>query len=74
MGVGRLRISTLFANLGISRRRAEWFVKWTQETPEWEAIHLISFEKLGRIVYVTGAFKIPTPVLLTTLQVLCLHA
>ena len=42
-------------HFGISQRRAEWFVKWTQETAEWEAIHLISFEKFGRIVYVTGA-------------------
>ena len=42
--------------LGISERRAAWFVKWTRTTAEQEAVHMAKFEEgLGRVMFVTVA-------------------
>ena len=45
--------------LGISERRAAWFVKWTRTTAEQETVHMAKFEEgLGRVTFVTGALEI----------------
>ena len=43
-------------HLGISQRRAEWFMKWAREVAAMEFVHVTRFEEgLGRIMLVMGA-------------------
>ena len=43
-------------SLGISARRAEWFVRRTRDTASRPVVNMDNFEEgLGRIMYVTGA-------------------
>ena len=45
-------------HLGVSQRRAEWFVKWAAA----ETVHMSRFEEgLGRIMYVVGALELERP-------------
>ena len=51
-------------HLGISQRRAEWFVRWAPETANADYIHLARFEEgLGRIMFVAGALELERPFL-----------
>ena len=44
--------------LGISARRAEWFVRWTQKIADSDAVNMASFEEgQGRIMFVAGALE-----------------
>ena len=57
-------------HLGISQRRAEWFMKWARETADSEYIHLAKFEEgLGRIMFVAGALELERPLPRTLVQV-----
>ena len=48
--------------LGISQRRAAWFIKRTRTTAELEMVHMAKFEEcLGRAMYVTGALEHERP-------------
>ena len=48
--------------LGMSERRAAWFVKWTRTTAEQETVHMAKFEDcLGRVTHVTGALELERP-------------
>ena len=48
--------------LGISERRAAWFVKWTRTTAEQETVHMAKLEEgLGRVMFVTGALEHERP-------------
>ena len=48
--------------LGISERRAAWFVKWTRTTAEQETVHMAKFEEgLGRVMFATGALEHQRP-------------
>ena len=45
-------------HLGISERRAAWFVKWAEEVASSDSINTASFEEgLGRLMYVAGALE-----------------
>ena len=58
-------------HLGISQRRAEWFVKWAREIAATETVHMARFEEgLGRIMCVVGALELkPLPRTSVTLHV-----
>ena len=44
--------------LGISQRRADWFMKWTSEVAFSRTVHMRSFEEgLDRVMYVAGALE-----------------
>ena len=46
-------------SLGISARRAEWFVIWTRDMASRPVVNMDNFEEgLGRIMYVAGGFRI----------------
>ena len=50
--------------LGISVRRAEWFVRWSREVASTTFINVSNFEEgLGRIMYVLGALEFERPFL-----------
>ena len=44
--------------LGISQRRAEWFIRWSRGVSSSEFVKMSTFEEgLGRIAYVAGALE-----------------
>ena len=48
--------------VGISARRAEWFVCWTETVAGSATIHMGTFEEgLGRIMFVAGALEHERP-------------
>ena len=50
--------------LGISQRRADWFMKWTSEVASSSTVHMRSFEEcLCRVMYVAGALEYERPFL-----------
>ena len=51
-------------SLGLSQRRAEWFVKWTTQVAPARTKHMAAFEEgLGRIMFVVGALEHERPFL-----------
>ena len=51
-------------SLGLSQRRAEWFVKWTTQVATASTIHMAAFEEgLGSIMFVVGALEHDRPFL-----------
>ena len=51
-------------SLGISARRAEWFVRWTREMASRPVVNMDNFEEgLGRIMYIAGALEYERPFL-----------
>ena len=51
-------------SLGLSQRRAEWFVKWTTQVATARTIHMAAFEEgLSRIMFVVGALEHERPFL-----------
>ena len=45
-------------SVGISSRRAEWFVRWAEKVASSTTIHMASFQEgLGRIMFVAGALE-----------------
>ena len=57
-------------NIGISQRRAEWFVRWTAEVASAPTVHMKNFEVgFGRIMFVAGAseheWPFPGPLCIT---------
>ena len=60
--------------LGISRRRAEWFIRWTREVAATDYVLMSNFEEgLGRIMYVAGALEFEKPFLAPLYKFLNLH-
>ena len=60
--------------LGISERRAAWFVRWTKEVADSEHVHMTKFEEgLGRIMNVAGALDYERPFLGPLYRFLALH-
>ena len=60
--------------LGISVRRAEWFVRWSREVASTTFINVSNFEEgLGRIMYVLGALEFERPFLGPLYRFLTLH-
>ena len=60
--------------LGISARRAEWFVKWSRDMASKRVVHMHSFEEgLGRITYVAGALEHVRPFLAPLYRFLAIH-
>ena len=48
--------------IGISARRAEWFVRWTKKIADFETVHMAAFEEgQGRIMFVAGALEHERP-------------
>ena len=44
--------------VGLTSRRAEWFVRWTREVAGSRTVNMSSFEEgLGRVMYVAGALE-----------------
>ena len=44
--------------LGVSQRRADWFVRSTRTTADQKTVHMAAFEEgLGRVMYVAGALE-----------------
>ena len=44
-------------HLGISERRAAWFIKWAEEVASSQIVNTASFEGLGRLMCVAGATR-----------------
>ena len=60
--------------LGISQRRAAWFIKWTRTTAEQETVHVAKFEEgLGRVMYVTGALEHERPFMAPLYKFMTIH-
>ena len=60
--------------LGISQRRADWFVRWTRTTTEQKTVHMASFEEgLGRVMYVAGALEHERPFLAPLYKYMTIH-
>ena len=61
-------------SLGLSQRRAEWFVKWTTQVSTTSTVHMASFEEgLGRIMFVVGALEHERPFLGPLYRFLTIH-
>ena len=61
-------------SVGISSRRAEWFVSWAEKVASSTTIHMASFEEgLGRIVFVAGALEHERPFLAPLYKFLTMH-
>ena len=60
--------------VGISARRAEWFVRWAETIASSTTIHMGSFEEgLGRIMFVAGALEHERPFLAPLYKFLTMH-
>ena len=60
--------------VGISARRAEWFVRWAESVASSPTIHMGSFEEeLGRIMFVAGALEHERPFLAPLYKFLTMH-
>ena len=60
--------------VGISARRAEWFVRWAETVAGSTTIHMGSFEEgLGRIMFVAGALEHERPFLAPLHKFLTMH-
>ena len=60
--------------LGISQRRAEWFIRWSRGVASSEFVKMSTFEEgLGRIAYVAGALENERPFLGPLYRFLTLH-
>ena len=60
--------------LGISQRRAAWFIKWTRTTAEQETFHMAKFEEgLGRVMFVTGALEHERPFMALLYKFMTIH-
>ena len=60
--------------LGVSQRRAEWFVKWAREVAAAETVHMTRFEEvLGRTIHVVGALEVERPFLGPLWRYMSLH-
>ena len=61
-------------SVGISSRRAEWFIKWAEKVAFSATIHMASFEEgLGRIMFVAGALEHERPFLVPLYKFLTMH-
>ena len=60
--------------VGISARRAEWFVRWVETVASSATIHMGTFEEgLGRIMFVAGALEHETTILAPLYKFLTMH-
>ena len=60
--------------LGISHKRAEWFVRWTREVAATTDVLISNFEDgLGRIMFVAGALEFGRPFLAPPYKFLNMH-
>ena len=60
--------------MGISQRRADWFIRWSTEVASSPTIHMKTFEEgLGRIMFVAGALEHERPFLGPLYKFLILH-
>ena len=60
--------------VGISARRAEWFVRWAESVAGSATIHMGTFEEeLGRIMFVAGALEHERPFLAPLYKFLTMH-
>ena len=61
-------------SLGISRRRAQWFINWTRAVAAAEHVLMSNFEEgLGRIMYVASALEFERPFLAPLYKFMNLH-
>ena len=60
--------------VGISQRRADWFIKWTRTAAKQKTVHMAKFEEgLGRIMYVTGALEHERPFMAPLYKFMTIH-
>ena len=60
--------------VGISQRRAEWFVRWATEIAEAPTVHVKTFEEgIGRITFCRGRIGVRTPFSGPVYRFLTLH-
>ena len=60
--------------VGISARRAEWFVRWAESVASSLTVHMGSFEEgLGRTMFVAGALEHERPSLAPLYKFLTMH-
>ena len=60
--------------VGLTLRRAEWFVRWTREVAGSRTVNMSNFEEgLGRVMYVAGALEYERPFLAPLFMFLSLH-
>ena len=61
-------------SVGISSRRAEWFVRWAVSVADSRTVHMSTFEEgLGRIMFVAGALEHERPFLAPLYKFLTMH-
>ena len=61
-------------HLGISERRAAWFIRWAEEVASSHTVNTASFEEgLGRLMYVAGALEHERPFFSPLYSFLSLH-
>ena len=60
--------------IGLTERRAAWFVRWTREIAAQKTVNLTQFEEgLGRVMYVAGALQYERPFLAPLYKFLSMH-
>ena len=60
--------------LGVSQRRADWFVPWTRTTAEQKTVHMAAFEEgLGRVMHGAGALEHERPFLAPLYRFMTMH-
>ena len=61
-------------SVGISSRRAEWFIRWAEKVADSPTVQMASFEEeLGRIMFVAGALEQERPFLAPLYKFLTMH-
>ena len=62
-------------SIGISARRAQWFIRWTQKIANAPTVHMASFEVgSGRIMFVAGALEHERPFLGPLYKFISIHS
>ena len=60
--------------VGISSRRAEWFIRWAEKVADSRAVHMATFEEgLGRIMFVARALERERHLLALLYKFLTMH-
>ena len=60
--------------IGLTERRAAWFVRWTREVAGQKTVNMTQFEEgLGRVMYVAGALQYERPFLAPLYKFLSMH-
>ena len=69
-----LELSHSTHQLGITEKRAAWFIQWTQEHSAKRFVHMARYEEgLGRLMFVAGALEFERPFLAPLYKYMVMH-